>query len=566
MSTKWILCVVLVGTCACSQPKPLSEPQEVTAKQSKVSDETVALTIVGFNDLHGHLEAPAGSVRIDGQKVPAGGATYLAAQIDAIRKEQSHVAVVTAGDMIGASPLLSALFHDEPTIEALTAMKIDASAVGNHEFDEGVEELLRMQTGGCHKEDGCQDGDPFEGAGFPFLAANVTYKKSGETIFPTHIIREYDGVRVGFIGLTLEGTPAIVDPTGIADVEFHDEIRTINRVVANLVKDGINAIIVMIHEGGAPTVGASGINDCPNISGPIIEIVEGIDLAVDAVITGHTHQAYICQIGNRLVTSAKSYGRLLTRIDAVLSRSTGDFITMGAHNILVAPDGETTKAIDVLIEKYDAIVKPLANARIGTISGPFSREPNDDGESPLGKLIADIQLAATNSPEKGGAQIAWMNPGGIRADLAGASDGVVTYKDAQQVQPFGNSLVTMTLTGDQVKAVLQQQFENSERPKILQTSAGFTYRWSRVDGPEQSVMLTDLALHGTTIGEKEVYRVTVNSFLANGGDGFTTLLEGTDRLGGPVDLEALVTFFQKSETIGLRTDQRIEQVQSAPVD
>lgn len=550
-----------LSACSGKTNKPDEEPTEETAKTA----EPVHVKLLALNDLHGHLEGPSGSVKVEGAKVDAGGLDRLAARVAEIRKFEPNVAVVAAGDLIGASPLLSSLFHDEPTIEALNSMKLDATAVGNHEFDEGIDELERMKKGGCHPEDGCQDGDDFGGADFAYLAANVTDGDSGDTIFPGYFIKEFDGVKVGFIGLTLEGTPAIVSPDGVKGLSFADEAETINAIVPKLRKQGIEAIVVLIHQGGYPTTEQTDVNQCPDVAGPITDIVENTDDAVDVFVTGHTHQTYVCELDGRLVTSAKSYGRLLTEIDMDIDPGTGDVMKRSARNLVIDRDGEPDEDVGAVIDKYNAIAAPLAKKKIGVIKADIVRKQNDDGESPLGRLIADIQLDATRSKDHGNAQIAFMNPGGVRDSfyVKPTDDepaGVVTYSEAHTVQPFGNSLVTMTLTGEQINELLELQWKGQEHPKILYASKGFSYAWSDSAKPGEKVDIGRIKLNGKPIDPDEEYRVTVNSYLANGGDGFALLADGTDRVGGPVDLQALVVYFDENSPLSPPTDQRIEKI------
>ncbi len=432
---------------------------------------TVGGNILSVNDFHGNLEPPAGSSGRIGT-TNAGGAEYLATHIQNLRSQNPRkTVVVSAGDMIGASPLLSALFHDEPSIEAFNLMGLDFNAVGNHEFDEGATELARMQNGGCHPTDGCGDGDGFAGAQFSFLAANVfwtTGPNAGGTLFAPYKIRRIAGVKVAFIGMTLEGTPTIVTPSGVIGLEFRDEADTVNALVPELRAQGVNAIVVLLHEGAAQSVAMAenSINTCTGISGAVVDIVNRMDPAVDMVLSGHTHNAYNCNINNKLVTSAASFGRLVTNVSFTLNRGTADFASMAASNVIVTRDVAKAPAITSLIAKYNAVAAPLANRVIGQITADLTRTNNVAGESALGDVIADAQLDATSPADLGGAVIAFMNPGGIRADLTFASspigegNGNVTFGESFTVQPFGNNLVTMTLTGAQIKAVLEQQFDN----------------------------------------------------------------------------------------------------------
>src|SRR5215213_4568729 len=445
---------------------------------------TISVQILALNDFHGNLLPPTGSSGRVGT-IDAGGVEYLATHISNLRALNPNTVVVSAGDLIGASPLLSALFHDEPTIEAFNAIGLDFNAVGNHEFDEGWHELVRMQEGGCHPVDGCLDGDDFAGANFQFLAANVVRQDNGKTIFPPYKIRSFGTTKIAFIGMTLEGTPLIVSPSGIAALNFLDEAATVNALVPQLKAKGIQTIVVLIHEGGVPAAPAP-YNGCTGISGPIVDIVNNLDDEVDVVISGHTHQPYNCVIDGKIVTSAFSFGRLVTKVDLTINRATGEVETMTAENKVVTRDVPKASLLTALVDKYNAIAAPLANRIIGSITANITRTNNAAGESALGDVIADGQLEATLAQ---GAVVAFMNPGGIRADLtyasspAGEGDGNVTYGEMFTVQPFGNSMVTLTLTGAQIERVLEEQFvgcgqTTATGQKILQVSNGFMYSWS----------------------------------------------------------------------------------------
>lgn len=528
--------------------------------------DTVDVQILALNDFHGNLEPPAGSSgRIDG--ITAGGVEYLATYIDNLRATNPNTVVVSAGDLIGASPLISALFHDEPTIEAFNLIGLDYNAVGNHEFDEGAAELLRMQNGGCHPVDGCLDGDGFAGANFQFLAANVVTADKGKTLFPPYGIENFRGTKVAFIGMTLEGTPTIVTPSGVAGLTFLDEADTVNALVPELKRRGVETIIVLLHEGGTQAIGGTA-NSCTGLTGPIVDIVNRLDDEVDAVISGHTHQAYNCVIDGKLVTSASSFGRLVTDVNLTIDRKTGDVVEMSANNVIVTRDVAADGRLTQLITRYGTLAAPFANRIIGTITADISRTANAAGESALGDVIADSQLAATAPAGFGEAVIAFMNPGGIRADLiyanstAGEAPGEVTYNEIFTVQPFGNSLVTMSLTGSQIDTLLEQQFANPApgQSRILQVSNGFTYTWD-ADAPVGSkVDINSIMLNGVPIDPNATYRVTVNSFLAEGGDNFFVLREGTDRLGGALDLDALEAYFAASGTVAPGPQNRITVV------
>lgn len=541
--------------------------QSITFAQAKPSG-TVDVQILAINDFHGNLEPPSGSSGRIGT-INAGGVEYLATHINNLRASNPNTVVVSAGDMIGATPLISALFHDEPTIEAFNLIGLDFNAIGNHEFDEGVYELIRMQEGGCHPVDGCLDGDDFAGAEFRYLAANVTWQKNDKPIFPAYKTRTFNGVHIAFIGMTLEGTPTIVTPSGISMLNFLDEADTVNALIPELKQKGIETIVVLIHEGGAQALPAP-YNGCTGISGAIVDIVNNFDDEVDVVISGHTHNAYNCMIDGKLVTSAASFGRIVTDIDLTLDRKTGEVVSKTANNNIATRDVALDANLTALIGKYRLLVAPFANRVIGSITADITRATNAAGESALGDVIADAQFDATNDPGFGDAVVAFMNPGGIRTDLiyaqisGGESPGQVTYGESFNVQPFGNSLVTMTLTGAQIDTLLEQQFVGCGQPaggqKILQVSAGFTYEWSLSAPACSKVEIASIKIYGVPINPVGLYRVTVNSFLADGGDNFLVLKLGTDRLGGAVDTDALSDYFAAFSPVPPGPQNRITQI------
>ncbi|MGQ0837359.1 bifunctional metallophosphatase/5'-nucleotidase [Actinokineospora sp.] len=531
--------------------------------------------LLSFNDFHGALEPPVGSGGLV-NGVPAGGVEYLATHVKRLRADATAggetVITAGAGDLVGGTPLISAAFHDEPSIEVLSKLGLDLSSVGNHEFDEGVDELKRLQRGGCHPVDGCQDGDGFAGAKFKYLAANVVDKRSRLPILRPFEIKFVDGVPVAFIGMTLEGTPSIVNPAGIKSVEFLDEIKTANFYAGLLSLLGVKASVLLIHEGGqqnAPPT-PQDPSSCANFAGPITDIVAGLRPEFGAVVSGHTHRFYSCALPNAagvntVVTSAGSNGTLVTDIGFTLDRKSRKFASVQARNVVAEngvklPDGTYAKdaagnflrnpnLVDadakVLVDKYRAAVAPLANRVVGDITANISRTADADGESPLGDVIADAQLSYTASA---GAQIALMNPGGIRADLSfanspgGEAPGQVTYGECFTVQPFNNLVVTQAFTGAQLKEVLEQQFVGfggQTVQRILQVSAGLSYSYDTTRAAGDRV--SGLSLNGAPIDPATTYKVTTNDFLANGGDGFTKLTAGTGRVTAPgFDVDALV--------------------------
>lgn len=535
----------------------------------------VVVQILAVNDFHGAVDPALTKPSSTDQSTwyYRGGAEYLTKFINTAVATNPNTIKVSAGDMIGASPLLSALFHDEPTIMAFNLMGFDFNVTGNHEYDEGWQELLRMQNGGCHPVDGCFPGVPtYPGASFQYLAGNVIRLDNGLTLFPSYGVRQFGGVKVGLIGIALETTPTIVVPSGVEGLVFEAEVKAINTYV-KLLKEtmGIKAIVVVLHNGASagPT-----INSC-NLADPFFaNVVMNINPEVDVLITGHTHNAYNCQVQVKknfdpmIVTGAGYNGRYLTDIDLTIAVTNGQVIARAANNIPVetpylgaVPDS-TMKA---LLDQYRTASAPLANRIVGSITADIKRAGNMD-ESALGDVIADAQLAATIAPDAGGAVIAMTNPGGIRTDLlyaqisGGELPGQVTYAEAFAVQPFSNSLVTLTLTGAQLKAVLEQQATagSDGSGRMLQISYSLTYTWS-LSAPVGS-KVSDMKLNGVPIDPNASYRVTVNNFLAGGGDGFTAFLAGTDLLTGMIDLDSFVEYLTANSPVAPGPMNRITKV------
>ncbi|MFF2472780.1 bifunctional metallophosphatase/5'-nucleotidase [Streptomyces sp. NPDC058066] len=526
---------------------------------------TVDVQLLSFNDFHGNLEPPAGSSGQvtenlpDGttRKVDAGGVEYLATSLRTARKSHPYSVTAAAGDLIGASPLLSGLFHDEPTVEAMNKLDLDVTSVGNHEFDEGATELARMQNGGCHPKDGCfEDGKKFRGADYPYLAANVTDEKTGKPILAPYWVWKHNGVKIGFIGVTLEGTPDIVSADGVKGLKFHDEIETVNKYAKILDRQGVKSIVTLIHEGGVPASGSYNYDcDSPSggagISGPIVDIAKGISPKVDALVTGHTHNAYVCTIPDpsgkpRMVTSASSYGKLYTDTTLTYDRRTKDVVRTSVKSANHVVSRTQPKAADMtaLIGRWNKLAAPVAGQPVGYISADIPGRGAASPEEPLGDLIADAQLAhgKTLDPKT---SLALMNPGGVRSDLVykasgSEGDGVVTYGEGFTVQPFSNTVNLADLTGAQVITALQQQVSGSNEasPKILQPSAGLTYTLDMTKTGAARVVVDSIRLNGTAIDPAATYRVAMNSFLAGGGDGFAALGQGKNPLVGSDDLKA----------------------------
>ncbi len=518
----------------------------------------IEVAIFAINDFHGNLKPPRGGFLdpVDRTPTPAGGAEYLATLIHQLRAKHPNSIFVAAGDLIGASPTLSAWHHDEPAIEALSLMGLEASSVGNHEFDKGSAELLRMQNGGCDPKDGCDGPRPFTGARFRYLSANVVVSATGKTLFAPYYIKSFEGVRVAFIGLTLRGTPNIVVPAGTRGLEFRDEAETVNALVPKLRAQGVQAIVVLIHQGG---VAGGGYNDCANISGPIAGIVPKLDKAVAVVISGHTHRAYNCDIDGRLVTSAFQYGMMVTEIDLKLDTKTHQVIHRKAENHLVdnrlyAKDPDQARLISV----YEGLTARIENRVIGTITAPLTRQRSPTGEMVLGEVIADAQLAAVAPAGMGGAQIVFMNNGGVRSDIILHDGGTVTFGDLFAVQPFGNKLLTLTLTGAQIKTLLEQQWTAPAGRPTLQVSKGFSYSWSAARTVGDKVQ--SMTLNGTAIDPARTYRVGVTDFLAGGADGLSALREGKAPQVAMPDIEALESYFRANSPITAGAMDRIRQL------
>ncbi len=547
-----------------------------TVPDSPATSGPVTVRIVGLNDFHGNLEPlnrPIRLVETGGQekRVYAAGAAYLASAVEQTRTQSEYSLVIAAGDLIGGSPLVSSIFLDEPAIGAMNRLGLDFNAVGNHEFDRGWKELKRIQQGGCEKNtlrEPCVVENPYPGADFQFLAANVKMP-DGTTLFPAYGIKRFGAeengganeVSVGVIGLTLEDTPTLVTPSGVAGLTFAPEAATINALIPELEKAGVDAIVVSVHQGLYTEVGYND-KSCGGVSGPLVEILKQVDPRVDLVISGHTHRAYVCDFSTIdpergfLVTSAGYGGSMLTDIALTIDPALGEVIAAKADNIVVQSVGtdrdgnparpdpahtqyEPDPEIAAYVARYVAASKEAAERPVGRISGE-ARDPGPaTEETPLGNLIADAQLHGTR---EAGAQMAFMNNSGIRTGLAPAADGSISYGDIYAVQPFGNTLVTMTLTGTQLLALLEQQFDDEGFVQTFSPSQGFAlaYDMSRPVGSR----VVSVALDGQPIDTDASYRVTMNSFLAAGGDSFTVFTAGTDVVTGPLDLDAMEEYLR----------------------
>ncbi len=505
----------------------------------------IVVKVLAINDFQGTLHSP-GVLLTGAGAVPVGGAAYLATHLEAASVGVDSTIIVSAGDLVGATPLVSALFHDEPTIEVMNALGLGINAIGNHEFDEDVDELLRMKNGGCHPTEGCFGGDGFAGASFTFLAANSVRTSSGEPLFAPYEVRTLGGVEIAFLGLTAKNTPALTTP--ITDVEFLDEISTINSYVTQLVAQGIENIVVVIHEGGY--VAGGGENQCVSLSGRIHGIVSGLDPAVDLVISGHTHRVYNCVVGGIPVTSAQAEGRFFSDITLEIDPTTKLIKTVRAVNRAVLHDVTPDAEIAALVDRYQQLSNAVENEVIGTISEDIVKAMSTSGESPLGSLVTDAMLAATP-----GSQVAFQHPGGVRTDLLYAAsggesqDGQVRFGELFAVQPFTNIVVTMTLTGQQIHDLLEEQW-TSATSATLQASAGFSYTWSASGTPGDRVDPAAVLVNGTPLVLSADYTITSNSFLATGGGGYSVFEQGTNLQTVMVDVDALANYIRDNSPVG----------------
>lgn len=541
----------------------------------------VTVRILAFNDFHGQISAPVLGTPVPDPRSPAGpalslptgGAAYLGGLIQKLRRGSRYSVVVAAGDLIGASPLDSAMFHDEPSIEALNAMGLELSSVGNHEFDHGLKQLKRMQYGGCLPGGGrttCVRGY-FTGARFRYLAANVIDERTGKPIFPPYAIKTFQlpgsrTLRIAFVGEVTTATPRLVAGDATRGLRFLDEARTVNALVPRLRARGVAAIVLLIHAGGATTAKRFDDTTCPDFTGAILPIVDRLDPGVSLVISAHTHKVYICHRNGRLVTSAGAKGRFLTVIDLTLDPRRRKVVSVSAKQLAVvndrAPDPDPARypvapksaAVAAIVRFYEAAASSVTERRIARIGADITRRPTPAGESALGDLIADAQLAATAGQAAGHAQIALMNASGIRNDLY-PEGGWLTYGELFAAQPFGNTLVTLTLTGAQLHAVLEHQWETGG--SILQVSRGFSYEWKPAAPVGAKVDVLTMRLNGVPIEPSARYRVTVNNFLADGGDGFTAFKAGTQRTNGPVDVQALARYLARHSPVSATPGRRI---------
>lgn len=576
MSRNALTVLTLTALAACATP----------GEQRRTATGQTTVRIVALNDFHGALEPPKASVNATNSagvavKVPAGGAAYLASAVARLKAGAPDHIVVAAGDLTSASPFVSSQFLDEPSVMAMNMIGLDLNAVGNHEFDRGPDELKRLQNGGCAKftvRQPCRVDRDFPGARYGYLAANVRTKDGG-TLFPATAIRSFGrgagAVKVGFIGLTLRSTPTLVIPTNVATLTFEDEAQTINALVPKLRAEGADAIVVLIHQGLATKVGYDD-KSCGGVSGDLLPILAKLDPAIDVVVSGHTHNAYICDYRAIdptrpfLVTSAGKNGMMLTDIDLTIDPAGRRVVAKRADNLIVQGEGYDAVAtnpdfpvypaeprVGALVARYVAAARPIAERVVGRLAGPALKEKNIAGESVLGDLVADAQLAAT------GAEIAFMNGYGLRADLVPGEGGAVTYGQLYAVTPFANVIQMKGLTAAQLRAVLEQQFDSGgntpAKPNTLMGSRGFTYRYDLRQPAGKRV--TDLRLDGSPLDEARVYRIALSNFLATGGDNFTAFTAGTDLPGGGIeDIDAFERYFAGKDVVAPPVANQVTRV------
>ena len=556
--------------------------------QAATTPRTIPLRLIVFNDFHGNLEPGNLSLPFadpllatPSERVPVGGMAALSGMVKLLRVGMPYSLTLSSGDLFGASPLVSTLYRHETTVMQMNQLELDASVVGNHEFDAGLDELLRLKKGGCAATvpealaTSCAL-KPYEGMQFELLGANV--RKDGETkaVFDPVMVKRVEGIPVAFIGVVTKETPSMVLPSGVKGLKFDDEVEVLNRTAEQLKRHGIKAIVAMVHEGGEVGTQVHPVdwNDtrCDQARGRVFDIARQVSPDVDVLLTAHTHQGYRCLVDGRLVIQGTSFGRGLSVVDLALDPSTGDIDR--AHttsvNLPVVNDRTTAlqraqlarllppafspivrqsrpdEAVAKQVAGYAQQIAPKANREVARIGAVFDKGPGT-GDHAMGRLIADAQLAAARTalPAEQ-VQMAFMNDGGVRADLRCASGQppcVVTFGQLFAAQPFSNDLVVMSLTGAQIKAVLeQQQKPGMASPYFLQPSAGVSYEWHEQAPIGQRV--SAVSVNGKPLDLKASYRVVVNTFLSQGGDGFDVFLKGDNRHSAGNDLDALLAYLK----------------------
>lgn len=531
--------LLLCAVAACNQT-----PNETRGK-------TVEVNIVAINDLHGYLQPnPWRYKGADGieRTVNVGGIATLGGMLDQLRAKDPQLLFIGAGDLVGGSPAISAMWADEPTLEALHGMGLLLSSLGNHELDAGKAELLRQINGGCESprpQKACKFHSNFTGGGFPYIAANLIDTDTGKPLFPAYRIEESHGVKIAFVGAVLRDVAMIVSANGMRGLKAIDEAEAINRVIPELKAQGVNAIVAMVHQGGS-TPEPFDQPDCKSLSGDIVEVAQRLDPAVDVLLSAHSHQGYLCKIGKLPVTQGGSYGHLLTRLTLQVTPGVHDVKAVTFSNLLADPSQYPP---DTKMAALEEEVESRSNAVLmqpaGRIAVPqIINRADRNGENPMGDLICDAQLAMTRNQ---GAQMAFMNLGGIRADLAQPPDQGLTYAQVASVQPFSNTLVLMDLTGEQILALLNQQW-SAEDMNPLQVSEGFSYMWDAKRPLGDRVIPDSVRLDGKPLQRGMSYRVVANSFLAAGAERFSMFKQGTRvEDSGLGDLDAMLDYLRLQE-------------------
>ncbi len=561
MSSRALLPLLLLALPLGAHAGCSASEEAASGDSADTSKSTVQVQLLAFNDFHGNLQPPTGSnslvlahaddpiaeggadagVKVDTDagtaQVPTGGAAYLAAHVKKMRADNPNTIVVSSGDLTGASPLLSNLFKDEPTVEVMNTLGLDFEGIGNHEFDRGLAELVKLQ----------------QAAKYQYLAANVEHTDTKQTIFAPYAIREIAGVKIAFVGMTLKDTPSVTVASNVQGLEFESEAQTVNALVPELKNKGAAAIVVLLHQGGGQATGGT-YDTCVGLSGDLLPVLQGLDPAIDVVASAHTHQAYDCTIDGRLVTSAASFGRIVTKIDLTIDARANKVVAKKARNVPVTHDVTPDSDVASLVATFETKAAPLANRVVGYVSADITanaRTANSAScENPLGDVVADAQLEATRDPAAGGAVIALMNQGGIRTDLVAKApnkqDGTITYAEAFAVQPFANNMVIQTFTGDQILQILDQQFALKKAyPLAVSKNVSFSYTWDAA-AVKGTIDRATVMIDGKPIDPNAKYRVAANAFLAGGGDGFVAFRQGADRTSSLVDLDAFVAYLGKS--------------------
>lgn len=506
------------------------------------------ISIFSINDFHGNIQPKSPTPLMPNlpdattgelKRQPAGGVAYLADALARLRAPRKDSVFVAAGDLIGASPQLSSMLRDEPTLTAFSELGLVATALGNHELDQGLQELLRKQRGEC-PAGGCVWPE-FKAPGFPYLAANMLDAQTGKPILPTHLIKEVGGYKVAFVGAITRDTPAVVIPNSIRGLRFADEADTLNALVPQLKAEGAQLLVAVMHEGATHQGGANDPSyTCPGLRDRGVDIAERLDPAYALIISGHTHQAYTCKIKGRLIVQAGSYGGWITETRLTLD-STGKVLDAQAVNHPVLQSVYTPNpAFVALVQRAAALTAAARNKPVALLAQGASRGVKAPlGDGPLGNLIADSQLAYAQ--KRGPADLALMNPGGIRADLVVEPGRPVTMSDLFAIQPFANELVAMTVSGADLRRLLLQQLPKGDAPpRLMQVSSSLRYQWGR-DASGANVLLA-VSVAGQPLDDSRDYRLVVNNFLAEGGDGLDMLRNGRNRASLGIDIDALAEY------------------------